>query len=94
MLSYAGLDSTIKQSGTMSSTGKLVKRGSKYLRSTLINIAMSVMIHNPLFYAYYTKKRLEGKHHRIALIHLAKKLIRIMHHLETHQEDFNDSKLK
>ncbi|MDV7390616.1 IS110 family transposase, partial [Arthrospira platensis SPKY1] len=56
MLSYAGLDSTIKQSGTMSSTGKLVKRGSKYLRATLINVSMMVMIYNPILYAYYNKK--------------------------------------
>lgn len=56
MLSYAGLDTTIKQSGTMSSTGKLVKRGSKYLRATLINICMTIMIHNPVFYDYYFKK--------------------------------------
>jgi transposase len=94
MLSYAGLDSTIKQSGTMSSTGKLVKRGSKYLRSTLVNICLMVMTHNPVFYDYYTKKKQEGKHHRVALIHLAKKLIRVIHHLETHHEDFDSSKLK
>ena len=94
MLSYAGLDSSIKQSGTMSSTGKLVKRGSKYLRSTLVNICMMVMIHNPVFYDYYTKKKQEGKHHRVVLIHLAKKLIRVIHHLETHHEDFDSSKLK
>jgi len=56
MLSYAGLDSSIKQSGTMSSTGKLVKRGSKYLRATLINVCMTVMIHNPVLYVYYNKK--------------------------------------
>ncbi|MDY0278103.1 MAG: IS110 family transposase, partial [Acholeplasma sp.] len=30
MVSYAGLESSIKQSGTMSTTGKLVKRGSKF----------------------------------------------------------------
>jgi transposase len=94
MLSYAGLDSTIKQSGTMSSTGKLVKRGSKYLRATLINIGMMTMIYNPVFYAYYHKKKQEGKHHRVAMVHLAKKLIRVIHHLETHHEDFDSSKLQ
>jgi transposase len=94
MLSYAGLDSTIKQSGTMSSTGKLVKRGSKYLRATLINVSMMVMIYNPILYAYYNKKKQEGKHHRVAMIHLAKKLVRIIHHLETYQEDFDPSKLQ
>ncbi|MDX9692497.1 MAG: IS110 family transposase [Acholeplasmataceae bacterium] len=94
MLSYAGLDSTIRQSGTMSSTGKLVKRGSKYLRATLINVCMMVMINNPVFYDYYTKKKQEGKHHRVAMVHLAKKLVRVIYHLETHQEDFDSSKLK
>jgi hypothetical protein len=94
LLSYAGLYSSIKQSGTMSTTGRLVKRGSKYLRSTLVNISMSVMIHNPVFYDYYTKKKQEGKHHRVALIHLAKKLIRIIHHIETNDEDFDSKKLK
>jgi transposase len=94
MLSYAGLDSSIKQSGTMSATGRLVKRGSKYLRATLINVCMMVMIHNQVFYDYYTKKKQEGKHHRVALVHLAKKLVRIIHHLETNQEDFDPSKLK
>lgn len=93
MLSYAGLDSTIKQSGTMSSTGKLVKRGSKYLRATLINVCMRVMIYNPVFYDYYTKKKQEGKHHRVVMVHLAKKLVRVIHHLETHHEDFDPSKL-
>lgn len=93
MLSYAGLDSTIKQSGTMSSTGKLVKRGSKYLRATLINVCMMVMIYNPVFYVYYTKKKQEGKHHRVAMVHLAKKLVRVIHHLETNHVDFDSSKL-
>ena len=94
MLSYAGLDSSIKQSGTMSSTGKLVKRGSKYLRSTLINVSMTVMIYNPVFYAYYDKKKLEGKHHRVALVHIAKKLVRIIHHLETNKLKFDSRLLK
>jgi transposase len=94
MLSYAGLDSTIKQSGTMSSTGKLVKRGSKYLRATLVNICMMVMIHNPVFYTYYDKKKQEGKHHRVALIHLAKKLVRIIFYLETNQVNFDSNLLK
>ncbi|MDT8336460.1 MAG: transposase, partial [Candidatus Izemoplasmatales bacterium] len=79
---------------TMSSTGKLVKRGSKYLRATLINVCMMVMIHNPVFYDYYTKKKQEGKHHRVALIHLSKKLVRVIHHLETNHEDYDSKKLK
>lgn len=92
MVSYAGLDSSIKQSGTMATTGKLVKRGSKYLRSALINITTLVMNNNPSFYAYYHKKKKEGKHHRVAQVNLAKKLIRIIHHLE-HTKTYFDSNL-
>jgi transposase len=94
MVSYAGLESSIKQSGTMSTTGKLVKRGSKYLRSALINISMTVMLFNPSFYAYYDKKKKEGKHHRVALTHLAKKLIRIIFHLEKTKVSFDPKLLK
>jgi len=89
MVSYAGLDSSIHQSGTMASTGKLVKRGSKFLRSALIKVTMTVMIYNPVLYSYYDMKRKQGKHHRVACVHLAKKLIRIIHHLEKTQTTFN-----
>lgn len=94
MLSYAGLDFSISQSGTQSSTGKIVKRGSKHLRSALVNATMMVMIHNPVFYAYYNKKKQEGKHHRVAQIHLARKLIRVIHHLEIKKVPFDASLLK
>lgn len=55
---------------------------------------MMVMVHNLVFYAYYHKKKQEGKHHRVALIHLAKKLVRVIHHLETNHENFYSFKLK
>lgn len=94
MTSFAGLDSSINQSGTMSSTGKLVKRGSKYLRAALINVCQTVYIYNRVFYDYYTKKKLEGKPHRVAMTHLAKKLIRIIFYLEKNKVFFDQSLLK
>ena len=94
MTAYSGLDSTISQSGTMESVGRLVKRGSSYLRSTLINVCMTVMINNSTFYNYYLKKKSEGKHHRIVLTHLAKKLIRVIYHLEKNQLHFDENKLR
>ena len=41
MLSFAGLEPGIIESGTMSSKGKMVKRGSGYLRYSLMNVALS-----------------------------------------------------
>ena len=94
MTSFSGLDSRISESGTMASTGKLVKRGSKYLRATLINVCQTLYIHNRVFYDYYIKKKNEGKHHRVAMVHLAKKLIRIIFHLEKNNIPYDQSLLK
>jgi len=94
MLSYAGLDPSVIQSGTIDKTGKLVKRGSSFLRETLMNSACTFAIHNPVIYEYYMKKKAEGKSHRVVQTHIAKKLVRIIHHLEINNLTFDDSKLR
>ncbi len=94
MLAFAGLEPAIYQSGTQQSYGHMVKRGSSYLRETLMNVIPYVMNYNSIFYAFYLKKRNEGKPHRVALTHLVKKLIRIIYHLETKNISFDSSKIK
>jgi len=94
MLSYAGLEPSVSQSGTQTFNGRLVKRGSRILRSTLVQASFYMLKVNPKFYAYYLKKKSEGKHHQVALIHLTRKLIRIIFHLETTQQDFNPKLIK
>lgn len=94
MLSFAGLEPGISQSGIMSSNGKMVKRGSGYLRHSLMNVAMTVIKFNNTFYDYYYKKISEGKCHRVALSHVCKKLIRVIYILETKNIQFNSSLLK
>ena len=94
MLSFAGLEPGINQSGIMSSNGKMVKRGSGYLRHSLMNVAITVIKFNNTFYDYYYKKISEGKCHRVALSHVCKKLIRIIYILETKNIQFDSSLLK
>ena len=94
LLSFAGLEPAIYQSGTQQTYGHMVKRGSSYLRETIMNIIPYVMAYNSVFYEYYRKKKNKGKHHRVALTHLAKKLIRIIYHLETNNISFDSSKIK
>lgn len=94
MLSFAGLEPGISQSGIMSANGKMVKRGSGYLRHSLMNVAMTVIKFNNTFYDYYYKKISEGKCHRVALSHVCKKLIRIIYILETKNIQFDSSLLK
>jgi len=93
MLAYAGLEPSVIQSGTELKSGKMVKRGSGHLRYILMNVAMFVVLHNATFSVYYYKKREEGKSHRVALSHVAKKLIRIIYYLEINNTLFDASKL-
>lgn len=94
MLSFAGLEPGIIQSGTMSSKGKMVKRGSGYLRQTLMNVCMIVITNNHTFYDYFHKKMNEGKAYRVALSHVCRKLIRVIFILEKKNIQFDPSLLK
>ena len=94
MLAYAGLEPSRNQSGTEDNNGHMVKHGSSYLRFVILNAAQMLITHNQVFYDYYHKKRSEGKHHRVALSHVARKLVRIIFHLEKNNIDFDPSKLR
>lgn len=94
MLAFAGLEPSIIQSGTLESNGKMVKHGSGHLRYVLMNTSLTLLKYNPTFYDFYLKKRSEGKSHRVALSHVCKKFIRLIHTLETKHVDFNPSLLK
>ena len=89
VLAYAGLSPTTYQSGQLTSTySKMEKRGSRYLRYALFNATRYVCIWEPSFAAYLAKKRAEGKHYNVAISHAAKKLVRLIYHLETTGETY------
>ena len=94
MLAFAGLDPGYYQSGTSAHGGHMVKRGSSYLRFTLMNLCIPLTQYNVVFAEYYAKKRAEGKPHRVACTHMVKKLIRIIYALETKGIDFDPEKLR
>ena len=93
-LAFAGMEPSTIQSGCAEYTGKMVKHGSSHLRATLMNAAGYVFMHEPTFTIYYYKKRSEGKAHRVALSHVAKKLVRVIYKLETSDIPYDSSKLK
>jgi transposase len=83
ILAFAGCSPSTYQSGQLySSHAKMEKRGSRYLRWALLNAAAYVCNWEPTFAAYLQKKRSEGKHYYVALSHAAKKLVRLLYHLE------------
>ena len=87
LLAFAGMSPSTYQSGKLeSSHSKMEKRGSKYLRYAIFNATKYVCHWDDNFARYLAKKRAEGKHYNVAVSHAAKKLVRVIYHLEkSHQ---------
>ena len=94
LCAFAGIEPSENQSGTHDGGGKMVKHGSPHLRRYLIQSAGNMLIHNPILYEYYLKKRDEGKHHNVALSHVARRLCRIIFYLEKNDTDFDINKMR
>ncbi|MFP3155758.1 IS110 family transposase [Lachnospiraceae bacterium ZAX-1] len=75
LVAYAGIDASASQSGEYEAANShMSKRGSPYLRKALFRAAFVASNTDPVFKAYYQKKRLEGKHHNVAVGAVARKL--------------------
>jgi len=80
LVAFSGIDASVSQSGESSGVGyRMSKRGSPYLRKALFQAALVASSHDPVFKAYYQKKRAEGKHHLTALGAVARKLCYTIH---------------
>jgi transposase len=90
LISYAGLNNSVYQSGIQSHYGQISKNGSKYLRSALYNVSLTVIKNSKVFYDYYFDKKSKGKSHRLSLIWVSRKLLRVIYHLLKHNETFID----
>lgn len=72
----------------------ITKKGSKYLRKTLYQIILPVIRYNPIFQEYYQLKISQGKGHRCAQGHCIRKLLRIIYHLLSTNQQFNPELLR
>ena len=79
LVAYAGIDASVSQSGEFESTSnRMSKRGSPYLRRALYQAATVAAFHDPQLIAFYQKKRAEGKHHSVCVGAVARKLCYII----------------
>ena len=91
LLAFAGLEPSIYQSGKfVPASGRMVKRGSPFLRWALLQAAGYLPNYSSTFALYREKKLSEGKSAAVARSHVAKKLVRIIHSLMTHSTAFSD----
>ncbi len=94
ILAFAGLEPSRNDSGEHNGVGKMVKHGSSYLRKYLMNASETFYVFNPSITDFYWKKRNEGKHHRVALSHVARKLVNIIFTLEKYHVEFDSQLVK
>ena len=91
---FAGLDPSTYQSGKFTAThAVMVKRGSKYLRWSLLSATRLVCMRDQTFNEYKNKKLAEGKHYFVALSHTSKKLIRVIFYLLKNNQSYQLQKV-
>lgn len=89
IVSYAGINPSISQSGKFSSSeNHITKQGSPYLRRALYLAATAQIRLSTPFRDYYDKKRADGKTHREALIAVARKLVHVIYAVLSKQEPY------
>ncbi len=80
LVAAAGIDVRLCDSGESRSKGKMSKRGSKYLRTAVMQAAdvAVFLVKDPLFKAVYDRQKARGKHHTVALSHVAHKMLHVI----------------
>ena len=79
LVRYAGLDSSVSQSGEFDSGGgSISKGGDPYLRRSIWLAASRAWQYDTKLREFYRKKRAEGKPHRVAVTAVARKLCHIV----------------
>ena len=80
LVSFSGIDIEVYESGKYKAKhNHISKKGSKYLRYALFQVARIIWIHDPVFHQYYLKKKREGKHYYVILGHIEKKVTRVIY---------------
>ena len=80
LVAAAGIDVRLHDSGEFAGKGRMSKRGSKYLRTAVMQAAEVAvyLVGDPLFKAVYDRQRDRGKHHTVALSHVAHKMLHVV----------------
>jgi transposase len=93
LIAYMGTDPGIYQSGESERHGHITKRGNASLRKYVFLMAQGSLKWNPVFNAYYHKKRDSGFPHRKAMVATMNKLIRTIFILLTRGEKYCEEKV-
>lgn len=91
LVSYAGLDVVINQSGNYKGKSRISKKGNKYIRHVLFNAALSFRKFSKTGEEYYQRLLERKQVKKMALVALERKLLTIMFALWRKEERFDDN---
>ena len=80
LASYIGINPMIKQSGNYTvPNSHMSKHGSPYLRRAVWMAAQTAVVYDPMFRAFFERKRSQGKNYMTAMGHVAKKMTTVIY---------------
>lgn len=79
-VAMAGIDPRLRNSGKYQGHAKMSKRGSKYLRTAVMQAAVVAALKSkdPMFKAIYDRQIEKGKPHLVAVSHVANKMLHVI----------------
>lgn len=89
-VALAGLDPRVDQTGQQPAKARMSKRGSKYLRTAVMEAAnVAVFIaKDPMFCQVYERQRNKNKNHLVALSHVANKMLHVIFSVMKNQKTY------
>ena len=93
LISYAGTDPVVKQSGKWKVRMSISKQGNPFLRNILYQMATGVVMWNEIFREYYRRKYQQFKSRKKAMIAVVNKLVRVIFALLSYRQFFNHPSL-
>jgi transposase len=88
LVAAVGLDAQVKQSGRWQGQVRMSKRGNRYVRRVLMLAAHNAARTDAQCRAIYAAQRGRGKHHTVALSHVAHQLLHIAYSVLLHARPY------
>ena len=95
-VAMAGLDPRLNDTGNKTGKARMSKRGSKYLRTALMEAAAVAanVSKDPMFGAIYEKHRAKNKPHMVAVSHVANKLCHVIFAVLKNEKSYEPHPIK
>jgi transposase len=88
LVASVGLDARLKESGRSAGKVRMSKRGNRYLRRALMMAAENAARSDLQCRAILQRQLLRGKHYRVAVSHVARKLVHIIYSVLVHRKPY------